>query len=277
MDRQTNEQLAAAIQKGQTDLLPLLWEQTEKLIKMLIMRFIKNKRLPNSIDSEDLLQCGYFALLRAVKAYKPDERYKFNSYLEFHIRNVIRDELIHIGRIQEFSYNKTVSSSDDEIELIELMEDENAEESIYIHSELSDTQRIVIEALEELPPNIKEVIYLHYFKGLSYVDIAKLNGCSTSNANALGRNGLRILRKNRQLKKIYFEMCEHSFVSFKSYRFRYSPEYFEAIRKIEEIEKAEIKYLTYGKREARRRLIMLQAEQEYNNAQKAGTSISEKP
>ena len=72
-------------------------------------------------------------------------------------------------------------------------------------------------------------------------------------------------------------MCEHSFVSFKSYRFRYSPEYFEAIRKIEEIEKAEIKYLTYGKREARRRLIKLQAEQEYNNAQKAGTSISEKP
>lgn len=55
MDKQTNEQLAAAIQKGQTDLLPLLWEQTEKLIKMLIMRFIKNKRLPNSIDS-DILQ-----------------------------------------------------------------------------------------------------------------------------------------------------------------------------------------------------------------------------
>lgn len=268
----TNEQLVTLIQSGNRDLLPVLWEQTEKLIKMLIMRFIKNKRLPNSIDSEDLLQCGYFALLRAVKAYKPDERYKFNSYLEFHIRNVIRDELIHLGRIQEFSYNKTVSGLDDEIELIELMEDENAEESIYTHSELSDTQRIVIEALEELPPNIKEVIYLHYFKGLNYGDIATLNGYSTSYANSLGRNGLRLLRKNRQLRKVYFEMCEHSFVLFKNYRFRYSPEYFEAIRRIEEIEKAEIKYLTYGKREARRRLIMLQAEQEYNNTQKGISS-----
>ena len=32
----TLEELAAAAQDGNTELLPLLWERTEKLIKMLI-------------------------------------------------------------------------------------------------------------------------------------------------------------------------------------------------------------------------------------------------
>lgn len=272
MDKLTNEQLAAAIRGGETDLLQVLWERTEKLIKMLIMRNVKFKRLPNSVDIEDLLQCGYFALLRAVEAYKPDKGLKFNTYLNFHVKNVIREELKQAEQLKEFSYNKTVQSSDDEIELIELMTDENAEEDIYSRLELTDTQRIVAEAVEKLPPNTREVIRLHYLKELSYTDIAKLNGYSATYASALGRDGLRTLRKNKQLRRLYNETEEHSLITSFN-RFKWSPEYFEAVSRVEEIERAETQYLTYGKREARRRLIILQAEQEYNKAQKSRQTV----
>lgn len=85
----TNEELAILIQQGNKELCTQLWERVRKLIVMLIEKYTKNWVLPNDIDKEDLLQCGYFVMLAAVKAYDPNKKYKFSSYLSYHVRNIV--------------------------------------------------------------------------------------------------------------------------------------------------------------------------------------------
>ncbi|NCA78075.1 MAG: hypothetical protein EOM90_17250 [Alphaproteobacteria bacterium] len=78
----SNEELAAAIQNGHTELLSELWDNTYKLLRMLITRQYKSyaQRLkPAGSELDDFLQEGYFALKDAVKAYKPDNGVMFNE------------------------------------------------------------------------------------------------------------------------------------------------------------------------------------------------------
>ena len=69
-EKLTLETLATAAQQGKREVLPLLWEKTERLIKKLILKTINKRILPTHIEESDVLQCGYFALLAAVRAFK---------------------------------------------------------------------------------------------------------------------------------------------------------------------------------------------------------------
>lgn len=262
-----NEQLVTLIQSGHRDLLPVLWEQTERLIKMLIIRYAKNRVLPNSIDIDDLLQCGYFALLQAVRAFKSDSGYKFTTYLNYSVKNAIDEETGSDKKhFKEISYNKTVSDKDgDNVELLDLMEDSTAEYDVIEPVELTDTQRTVIEALERLPSAQREVISKHYLKGLTLNQISAERHCTIENIRQYIQQGFKTLRKDRALRNLYFDTVGSSYIH-RFNRFQYSPEYFETIRKIEELECNATEYMTYGKRQARRTLMLLQAQKEYDKS-----------
>ena len=64
----TNEELAVLIQQGHTELYTELWERVSRLINMMIGKYAERRILPPDIEKEDLLQCGYFAMLAAVKS-----------------------------------------------------------------------------------------------------------------------------------------------------------------------------------------------------------------
>ena len=266
MEDVTLEELALAVQNGNDELMPLLWERTERLVKMLILRHIRNRILPNSIDTEDLLQCGYFALLRAVRAFKPDKEYKFNTYLNYSVQNVINEEIDGRKRhtFKETSYNKPIMNDDgEETEWLDLLKDDRAERNIIELVELTDTQRIVIEAVEQLLPEQRKVIHQHYFKGLTLKQIAELNKCSIENIRQYEHRAFKALRKNSKLRSLNEEIQNQSYIHSFS-RFQYSPEYFETIRKVEQLERETAEYMTYGKRQAKIYLMLYRAEQEFN-------------
>lgn len=260
----TNEQLVTLIQSGNRDLLPELWEQTERLIKMLIIRYAKSKVLPNSMDIDDLLQCGYFALLQAVRAFKADKEYKFTTYLNYSVKNAIDEETGNDKKhFKEISYNKTVKDkSGDNVEMLDLMEDSTAEYDVIEPVELTDTQRTVIEALERLPPVQREVISEHYLKGLTLNQISAERHCTVENIRQYEKAAFRTLRKDRTLRNLYLDTVGNSYIHNYSH-FQYTPEYFETIRKIEELERNTTEYMTYGKQQARRTLMLMQAQKEY--------------
>lgn len=263
MEDVTLEELATAVQNGNNEIIPLLWERTERLIKMLILHHIRKRMLPSSIDIEDLLQCGYFALLSAVKYYKRDNIYKFTTYLNYCIQKAINNELGYKKQIKEYSYNKTVSNTDgEETELINLIKDHSAEYNVFETAELTDTQRIIIEAVNELSPQHKEVVKMHWFNNMTFKEIAELKHCSIENISRIEREAFGKLRANNQLKKLY-NYCT-SFECLYYSPFKYSPEYFEAIRQAERLEKECTKYMTYGKRQAQLFLLLYKAEQEFN-------------
>lgn len=260
-----NEQLVTLIQSGHRDLLPVLWERTQRLIKMLIVRYAKSKVLPNSMDIDDLLQCGYFALLQAVRAYKADGNYRFVTYLSYSVLNAVQDELgINRKHYKETSLNTPIEDKDGGvIEMLDLLEDSTAEYDVIEPVELTDTQRTVIEALERLPPVQREVISKHYLKGLTLNQISAEKHCTIENIRQYIQQGFKTLRKDRALRNLYFDTVGSSYIH-RFNRFQYSPEYFETIRKIEELERNATEYMTYGKQQARRTLMLMQAQKEYD-------------
>ena len=233
------EELAAAAQRGNMEVMPLLWEKTERLIKMLILKAINKRILPNYIDESDVLQCGYFALLAAVRAFKSNGL-KFTSYLTYSVQNAV-NECINGGsrrqsKIKEVSYHQPVKDrSGEDLELLELIEDKGAEYEVYEPLELTETQRIVIEAVDALPQRQLEVIRLHYFQDMSLKDIAAEQDCCVSNIQQIERQAFRELRKNKKLRALYDHIGAIDFIRGVD-DYHTSPEYFNAIRAAHNLE-----------------------------------------
>lgn len=272
----TNEELAAAAQDGNMEVMPLLWEKNEKLIKLIIFRQLRGRKLPTGTDEEDILQCGYFALLAAVKAYKPGE-YKFTTYLNYSVQNAVNEAIHGKSRRQkayrEVSFNQPVGDSESEdTELWDLMKDETAERNIFEGVELSDEQRIVQDALAELDPRQRSVIRRHYFQNMTLKQIAEEDGCSVESVRQRENMGLCKLRRNPAIRALNEEMEANRFIkAFNPYHI--SPEYFNARRAAQRLEIELLqsgKYMSYGQRQAQIFLLLYRAEQSYREKEKRG-------
>lgn len=262
----TNEEIVILIQQGQKEYCTELWKRVSKLINMMIGKYAERRILPNDIDKEDLLQCGYFVMLAAVKAYDRNKEYKFNSYLSFHVKNAVNTAINHGKRsistvdIKEFSYNKTVSGDDgEETELLELMQDELTLYE-YEHLEVSDIQKHVWEAVAELPERQGEVIRRYYLERESLKTIAEDKGVSVQNIQERKKQGIQMLRKSRDLRRFYKEYFSEPYINTPLYfsYWRISPEKY-AIEKDIYNRRQSGEYISYGKE----RLIIDKAQSDY--------------
>lgn len=268
IEKITLEELATAAQCGNMEVMPLLWQKTERLIKKLILKAINKRILPNYVDEEDVLQCGYFALLATVRAFKANGL-KFTSYLTYSVQNAVNEcingKSKRPSKIKEVSYNQPVKDNGgDDVELLELIEDKSAELEVYEPLELTDTQRIVIEAVDALPQRQRDVIRLHYFHDMSLKDIAAAQNCCVSNIQQIERQAFRELRKNKKLRALNEQIGAMNFIRGIDY-YHTSPEYWGAIRAARELERKLLQdsSLSYGKRQAQIFLLLYRAEQEY--------------
>lgn len=263
----TNEELAAAIKAGNKELLPLLWEKTKRLINQLIIKAISSRTLPPHIDTEDVLQCGYFALIAAVKAYNAGQ-YKFTTYLNYSVKNAV-NEAIH-GRSRRpqneppvISYNQMIQGKDgDTAELLELLPDEGKENEITEPVELDELQIITRNAISELPEIQRYVIMQHYYFGRTFTEIAAKQGVSIAAVRQRERQAFRVLRQNPKLKALFDDQRKNIFAKSFDY-YKSSPEHFNAIRAARrlEIELLQDHSLSYGQRQAQILMLLYRAEQ----------------
>lgn len=253
----TNEEIVLLIQQGQTKYYGVLWERVQRLVGMLISRYSKSWVLPNDIDSEDLHQCGYFALLAAVKAYDDSKGYKFNTYLAFHVKTALSVAVNHGKRtnstadIKVYSYNETITNSEgEEVEHIDLMQDES---TLYEYEplEVSDLQEHVWQAVAELPDREQEIIRRYYLNGETLTDIAKSKGVAIENIRTRKNKGLQMLRKSRDLRGFYKEYLREPYFRRDLYLpyWSISPERY-AIEKDIQDRRQSGKYISYGKEQA---------------------------
>ena len=68
-----------------------LIEETLKLVKKIVMAFYP---LPTTITKDDLIQVGALGVLRAIEAYRPEEKGSFKTY----VSKVIRGKIFHYLR-----------------------------------------------------------------------------------------------------------------------------------------------------------------------------------
>lgn len=205
----TCETIAELIQEGgNDDLLPLLWEKVRALIYIKCSQYwgfysAKLERFGYSLD--DLRQEGYNALIFAVKSYKSDKEYKLITYLNYALKNVIRGllkgENDALNRLDTQSLEQPLREGKDGEPLLvgDTVPDERAA-AVYEEIERRNGYTALYEAIDALPPDLREVIREHYFEGLTFKQIGKKFGISLDHAYQLHNKALRELRKNRALR-----------------------------------------------------------------------------
>ena len=74
----SNEEMAIRIQAGERELLGPLWEQNSGLLYRLARRYEGLGRL-HGLEYDDLMQCAFLALSRAVEGFQEAKGYKLTA------------------------------------------------------------------------------------------------------------------------------------------------------------------------------------------------------
>lgn len=213
----TNEELVSAIRNGDKKACVQLWEQVEKLIKKYAYAYYNNLRLSGREyipDAEDFISEGYTAMLEAVKYYSSDKgcyttylvrtlKTAFSAVAGLRTSRTINEPLNCCG-----SLDIAVDSESEDTKFIDVLADETAQND-FKRVELSETQRIVAEALAELNEQDRQLIKMRYWNEMSFNAVAKVRGVSNQAVIARERKILRKLRLNSSLRELYGEFKLH--------------------------------------------------------------------
>lgn len=69
----SNEELALKVQAGEMHAMSELWQQVERLCRIMTRRYYGIAEANRAIDEDDLKQAAYLGAYRAALAYRPEE------------------------------------------------------------------------------------------------------------------------------------------------------------------------------------------------------------
>ena len=201
----TNEELAVRIQAGEKKYVPVLWEQIRRLIVMMAGKYARMEFIPRFVDIEDFTQCGYFAMLKAIKWFQKDGDYRFTTYLNYAMKSTVRDMLgLQNGYGTRsplaVSLNEPINHETD-MELIDLIPDETIKISEDL--ERKEIARALREEIALLPSQQAYIVLQHWYHNQTYTTIAATLGVSGVEAKRLARHALHKLGRSRRLLAIF--------------------------------------------------------------------------
>jgi RNA polymerase sigma-70 factor (ECF subfamily) len=165
----------------------------ESAFETLVRKYMKDAytfclRLTHDAErAEELSQMGFVSAYRALRGFRGDSSFK--SWLYRIFINLYRDHLRKARRAE--SRLRVVQ------EEAQRRQTAVVEESSLHASELAD---VVKEKVELLPDRQREVLVLHLYQGLSYLDIAAALGCTYDDVKmnlSLARKRLKAELKER--------------------------------------------------------------------------------
>ena len=201
----TNEQMIELIQTGENNnLLPVLWEQVRNLLEMYADRYYiahYEKCTRYGITALDLKQVTYIAYLGAVNAYDKTKGFKFTTYITIQFKIAVTPLFKRNQLNDSTSLNAIIPGDEDGREYIETVYDNNSYSNFEAFENGSITN-IVRKAVEQLPDELRNIIYLRYYKGLSAKETGKTLKLPENEARNRERTALNILRKNTAIQKL---------------------------------------------------------------------------
>lgn len=201
----TNEEIVERIKAGETELIEQLWGQVERFVRYranIVAERIESAKGSAICDFDDLLQSGFFALLKAVDYWKPDSG---NSFIT-HFANCLKTEMAvaSFHRTAKQMSDPTVFarsldapiSDDDETTLGEITADsrdpiKDLENEMYNEA----ARQAIGSLLGLLTENEREVIERHFFAGERYTEIAKDMKITKQRVNQLKDAAFRKIRR----------------------------------------------------------------------------------
>lgn len=193
----TNEEMTVRIQAGEKELLGLLWEKNRGLLYRLARHYEGLGRL-YGLDCDDLMQCAFLALSKAVEGFQEEKGYKLTAYLPHSMRLVLRDYTNidwRESKPETVSLNTPVGEDEDAAELGDLVPDpaaaaafDDAVEREYIRRLHDDLET----CLDQIEPEPAQVIRGKYWDGVSV----------SQSTRPLEAKGMRQLRRPGCIKRL---------------------------------------------------------------------------
>lgn len=211
----TNEELAVKIKNGDTNSIPLLWEQTHKLMQRLCSKFycLYEHQCKNAgVALDDLMQEGYFVMLNAISAFDAERQYKFTTYFRYHIQNSFNEMIGNRtakGRMNalnnSISLDKPLTSDDGEFTLADTIESPQSQWAFdRIIDTIANNQKVnlILSELQKIGDLQLNTVKKRYLLGQTLKDIADDCGCTPERIRQIQNQAFIKLRRNREIRKM---------------------------------------------------------------------------
>lgn len=168
----TNEELAAIVQSGERDRLIELWQQVRRMALKEAVRWAAYHS--NGVETDDLEQAGFLALMRAVDSFDPTAGAGFSTWYyhflktEFERATGRRTEKQQRDPLNDAASLDAPITEDSDLSLGDAVADPYAEVAIEDVDRRLDQHRLhaaLETAIATLPPELQLVIRGRYFRG----------------------------------------------------------------------------------------------------------------
>jgi RNA polymerase sigma factor (sigma-70 family) len=185
---------------------PMALEQDQRISEVVtreqsrLRNFIR-RRVPDPRDAEDILQDVFYELVEANRLLMPIEH--VTGWLFRVARNRITD-LFRKKKPESFS-DEAIEDQDGELLRIEdlLPSPDAGPEALYLRGVLLDELEM---ALDELPPQQREVFVAHELEGRSFREMSAATGVSVN--TLLSRKRYAVLHLRERLQNIHDEFTK---------------------------------------------------------------------
>jgi RNA polymerase sigma-70 factor (ECF subfamily) len=178
----TDEELVAKSMSGDADSFNQLVLRWERPIYALAYRVIGRDE-----DARDVVQETFLRAFRALPGFKGQA--KFSSWLYRIALNLCRDWIRRRKRTP-------VVDTPEGVDIIELAAEQGPVESIEDLVARREMSRVVAEGMQQLPEEQRTAIVLKEYHGLTFQEIAELQGCPLSTVKTRLYQGLSVLRRH---------------------------------------------------------------------------------
>lgn len=207
----TNEELAIAIQQGETDRLPELWNGIERLVKWKANRIIAvldvYSDLTTGVQFDDLYDSGYLVLADAVRTFKPEAGGTFSNWYMFYLKKAFAEVTGYRTKKRSCDPLRNAISLDAPIKGMDdkdgcTLGDTIADKTDYAEMvtnniQKRDLEKVVAAALTELSEQEEQVIRAEFYKRKNSQQIGEILGISPSRVCQLRASALRKLRESK--------------------------------------------------------------------------------
>jgi len=189
MDQKTEAEIVARVLRGDRQAYALLVEEYQAPIYNLVYRMTKNLS-----DAEEITQESFLRAFQQLSRY--DAERSFYTWLYTISLNLVRNHLKKNARRQMSFRQENVSLNS----IISDSEENALQEATAVDAMRQEREKKLERCLDKLSSDLKEMLVLRFYQGLTFEDIAGITGLSQSAAK------MRVYRALEKLKKIMQKM-----------------------------------------------------------------------
>lgn len=151
-----------AVQQQDQQAYANLMKRYKKAVYFMILKMIRD-----ADDAEDLTMEAFAKAFKNLDRFKKD--YTFSTWL-FRIATNNAIDFIRKKKLKTMSLNNTLSDDSGNAVTIDIEDDDNNPQDVYIRTQRIEMVRIFVD---KLPAKYRKLVQLRYFDELSYEEIAQ--------------------------------------------------------------------------------------------------------